>query len=204
MKKFLFIFLTATMLFSCSNSKAEEESQVSKDTLSAAEIAAKAEADSIAYVKAREDSLRNEALKNDTLKERHIVIDKPSFMLYLREDGKTLMEAKVCIGKGIGQKKRQGDHKTPEGTYKIRAIQQASGWTYDFHDGKGKRKGAYGPWFLRLDTPQSTHIGIHGSPFPETVGTRDSDGCIRMVNEDLEKLKEQVKVGTKVVINPDK
>lgn len=204
MEKLIFLVITVIMLAGCSgNGKAEHSDSTDKDTtvrIDSVALAAKQEADR----QAREDSIKNNALKDDTLKEKHIVIDKQSFTLYLRENGKTLMESKVCIGKGIGQKQRKGDSRTPEGTYRIRSIENASGWTHDFHDGKGKRKGAYGPWFFRLDTPQSPHIGIHGSCFPETVGTRDSDGCVRMLNEELEQLKNHVKVGMKVIINPDK
>lgn len=154
--------------------------------------------------KARMDSIRNNALKGDSLKERHIVVDKESLTLYVRENYSTLLEVPVCVGKGIGQKRGKGDSKTPEGTYKVISMEPSSGWTHDFHDGKGKVKGAYGPWFFRLNTPQSTHIGIHGTLFPETMGTRDSDGCVRLRNEDLLDLKKYVFVGMKVVINPDK
>ena len=154
--------------------------------------------------KARLDSLESRVLTADSLKEKHILVDKESSMLYVREDGATLMSAPVCLGRGIGQKRGKGDHKTPEGEYKIRSIEKASGWTYDFHDGRGKVKGAYGPWFFRLNTPQSTHIGIHGTLFPESMGKRESDGCVRMRNDDLEKLRDYVAVGMKVIINPDK
>lgn len=153
---------------------------------------------------ARLDSIREEALLADTVSVTHILIDKESFTLFVRGNGETIMSAPVCLGKGIGQKTRKGDHKTPEGEYKIISIENSSSWTHDFHDGIGERKGAYGPWFFRLNTPQSSHIGIHGSCFPETVGQRDSDGCVRLRNEDLEELKKFVSVGMKVIINPDK
>lgn len=154
--------------------------------------------------KARMDSIREVALKGDSLREMHIVVDKQNCYLFLREDGKSIMEVPVCVGKGIGQKQRLGDHKTPEGVYKVKSIENSSSWPHDFRDGKGKVLGAYGPWFFRLNTPQSTHIGIHGTNLPETMGMRDSDGCIRLRNEDLEQLKQYVKVGMTVIINPDK
>lgn len=44
------------------------------------------------------------------------------------------------------------------------------------------------------------NIVIHGSPFPKGVGVRSSHGCIRMLNEDVEQLFKQVKVGTPVAI----
>ena len=135
--------------------------------------------------------------------EKFIIVNKPLSTLYVKEDDKILMEVPVCIGRGVGQKTRKGDHKTPEGVFKIISMEPSSGWTEDFKDGKGPRKGAYGPWFFRLNTPQSTHIGIHGTCFPESVGSRQSDGCVRMRNEDVEALKKHVKVGMKVIITPD-
>lgn len=153
--------------------------------------------------KARRDSLIANALRGDSLKEKHIVVDKETLLLFLRENDSTLAAYPVCAGQGMGQKKRPGDHKTPEGDFKIISIEDARGYLHDFRDGKGKVKGAYGNWFFRLNTPQSTHIGIHGTLFPESMGTRESDGCIRMRNEDLDSLRRHVFKGMKVIINPD-
>ena len=97
----------------------------------------------------------------------------------------------------------RGDHKTPEGTFKINQLLNAKGLTHDFKDGKGPIKDAYGPWFLRLDVPGFWDIGIHGTPFPESIGTRATEGCVRLRNEDILDLKSRVKVGTVVIILPD-
>jgi len=42
--------------------------------------------------------------------------------------------------------------------------------------------------------------GIHGTNAPETIGRAVSHGCVRMRNEDIEKLFEMVPVGTPVYI----
>ncbi len=142
---------------------------------------------------------------NGPKSDKYIEIDKKKFKLYLKGgDGKVISSYSVAVGKNKGQKQRRGDHRTPEGKFKINAIYPSSSWDHDFNDGKGKRKGAYGPWFFRLNCPQSPHIGIHGTCFPEQTGTRSSDGCIRLKNEDIEKLKPYVFVGMPVIILPDK
>lgn len=64
-------------------------------------------------------------------------------------------------------------------------------------------RGAYGPWFFRLKIAQWTSIGIHGTCFPESIGTRVSEGCVRLKNEDLLKLKSFIKIGMKVIITED-
>lgn len=42
--------------------------------------------------------------------------------------------------------------------------------------------------------------GIHGTNLPETIGRSVSHGCVRLRNEDIEKLYDLVKVGTPVYI----
>jgi len=43
---------------------------------------------------------------------------------------------------------------------------------------------------------------IHGTNAPETIGTRVSSGCLRLVNEDVIDLYSRVNVGTKVIVLP--
>jgi lipoprotein-anchoring transpeptidase ErfK/SrfK len=45
---------------------------------------------------------------------------------------------------------------------------------------------------------------IHGTNQPETIGGRVSSGCIRMLNEDVIDLYGRVRIGTKVVVLPDR
>ena len=41
---------------------------------------------------------------------------------------------------------------------------------------------------------------IHGTNQPWTIGQAMSSGCIRMANDDVKHLYEQVSIGTKVVV----
>ncbi|MDP3896910.1 MAG: L,D-transpeptidase [Mesorhizobium sp.] len=47
---------------------------------------------------------------------------------------------------------------------------------------------------------QDTHIRIHGTTQPWTIGTNSSNGCFRMVNEHVMDLYNRVKLGTEVVV----
>ncbi len=133
-----------------------------------------------------------------------IVIDKQAFKLTLVDDaGQPIKEYGISCAINYGPKKVRGDHKTPEGTFKINELLNAKGLTHDFKAGKGPIKDAYGPSFLRLDVPGFWDIGIHGTPFPESIGTRATEGCIRLRNEDILDLKSRVKLGTVVIILPD-
>ncbi|MBI5112175.1 L,D-transpeptidase family protein [Rhodoplanes serenus] len=45
---------------------------------------------------------------------------------------------------------------------------------------------------------------IHGTNAPETIGTRVSSGCIRMINADVIDLYGRVNVGTRVIVLPSR
>ena len=144
--------------------------------------------------------------QNADQKKYHIFIKKSAFTLYLLDDKNNVIKAYDCtLGKNPGQKQKRGDMKTPTGTFLVDEICDASGWTHDFGDGKGEIKGAYGPWFISLDTDAMSKgawggIGIHGTHKPDVMRARDSEGCIRLQNRNVEELKQYVRVGTKVVI----
>ena len=134
-----------------------------------------------------------------------IVVDKEQLTLTLfAADSSVIKSYPVACAVNYGNKTRRGDHKTPEGRFKINQILNARGLSHDFGDGKGLVKNAYGPWFLRLDVPGYIDIGIHGTHLPETVGSRCTEGCIRMRNEDITDLKGRVHLGTEVIILPDR
>lgn len=159
--------------------------------------------------KARKEKAKQEQeliKKNADQKKYSIYIKKSAFTLYLLDDKKNVIRAYDCtLGKNPGQKTKRGDMKTPTGTFLVDEICDARGWTHDFGDGKGEIKGAYGPWFISINTDEMSKgawggIGIHGTHKPELMRARDSEGCIRLQNQNVEELKQYVRVGTKVVI----
>ena len=120
----------------------------------------------------------------------NIDVNKTAYKLSLYKGKQLVKEYPIAIGKNPGDKQRIGDHRTPTGNFKIVSIENASGWSHDFRDGKGKIKGAYGPWFLRLDAKGWKGIGIHGTHDPDSRGTMATEGCIRLSNEDIAELKQ--------------
>ncbi len=137
-----------------------------------------------------------------------IVISKKELRLkvYAVEGGDTLLVARypVCLSRALGQKGGSGDMRTPESPegkpFSIKQIQDASDWHHDFGDGRGSIL-SYGHWFLRLETPFNG-IGIHGSTGNEDkMPGRDSEGCIRLRDQDIIHLKENyARVGMPVII----
>ena len=139
-----------------------------------------------------------------------IVISKKDLMLRVydrNKGGDTILVAEYpcCMGKNKGNKQKRGDMRTPESPkgkpFKITMIQDASTWRHDFKDGRGNIK-AYGHWFLRLETPGHSGIGIHGSTNNESsVPGRASEGCIRLRDQDIITLKKHFAyVGMPVII----
>ena len=130
-------------------------------------------------------------------------------MVYGAVGGDTVLVAHypVCLSRNKGQKTTGGDMKTPESEpgkpFTVKQIQDASTWEHDFGDGRGMIK-AYGDWFIRLETPFSG-IGIHGSTNNESsVPGRDSEGCIRLRDNDIRHFKENYAyVGMPVIIKAE-
>lgn len=140
---------------------------------------------------------------NDINNASFIVISKEDMMLRLIDyKGREVQKYPMACGKNYGNKETKGDLKTPEGLFHVTEIEKASSWVHDFGDGKGEIPGAYGPFFIRLEVSGQKGIGIHGTHKPESIGTRDTEGCIRLNNEDLLKLVKQTHIGMAVFITP--
>ena len=152
-----------------------------------------------------EDTAAEESARPAAPAGTSILIKKSEFRLYLLEDGNVIRSFPVALGKNAGQKRVSGDMKTPDGSFPIDEVIDSSDWTHDFGDGKGEIEGAYGPYFISLDTSELSGgawdgIGIHGTHDPASIGTCASEGCIRMHNSDLLALKKHITVGTQVTI----
>jgi len=132
-----------------------------------------------------------------------IFVSKVDMTLTLvNSQGQVVVTYPIACGQNIGQKRVKGDHKTPEGYFLLQMIQEASQWGHDFHDGKGFIRNAYGPYFLRLQTGFQG-IGIHGTHAPESIGTRATEGCIRLNNSHIADLETRVQIGMPVIIGPE-
>lgn len=88
---------------------------------------------------------------------------------------------------------------TPTGTFKI--TDKVAQPTWYRPDGKsipfGDKENLLGTHWMSIDVPG---FGIHGTWEPETVGKQSSQGCIRLVNSDVEELFTLVPEGTPVII----
>ncbi len=120
-----------------------------------------------------------------------IVVDKSQNLLMLYSDGQLIKTYKVSTGK---------DNLTPEGEFKI--VTKLKNPTF-FHNGKaippGDPENILGTRWLGFDYGNGSY-GIHGTTSPQTIGTYETNGCVRMKNEDVEELYDIVPTGTKVKV----
>jgi hypothetical protein len=118
------------------------------------------------------------SLQNQTQKKYMIYVDVENCKLYLLENGACTREYWVSPG--------AWDTPTPLGLYKI-----------IFKDTWGE---GFGGYWMGLDIPWGQY-GIHGTIFPELLGSHASHGCIRMRNEQIKELYDIIPLGTSVFIS---
>ncbi|MCX6900094.1 MAG: L,D-transpeptidase family protein [Verrucomicrobia bacterium] len=118
-----------------------------------------------------------------------VAVSKSQNTLLVSDDGK-FFKLYHC---GTGQYST-----TPVGTFKITDRIANPPW---WKDGQtipfGSKENVLGKYWLALDIP---HYGIHGTWEPETIGRQSSQGCIRLINEDVEELFIILPAGTPVQV----
>ena len=204
--KYIMILFAAMTLMACGSDNNKQESKDNKEAPAANESAEVAGKDG--QVTYRPDTAMVFYDGKVDPNKAFIVISKKELRLSVYADinGDTTLVARypVCISRNKGQKEKSGDMRTPESEpgapFKIKQIQEASTWSHDFGDGRGSIL-SYGNWFMRLETPFSG-IGIHGSTNNEnSVPGRASEGCIRLLDQDIITLKKHFAyVGMPVII----
>ncbi|RWQ33086.1 MAG: L,D-transpeptidase [Mesorhizobium sp.] len=135
-----------------------------------------------------------------------IVIDTSARRLYLVESSSTARRYAIAVGRDGLQFK---------GTVAVGDKQEWPRWipTLDMQKREPKNYGRYkdgmpgggdNPLGARAiylyEGKKDTHLRIHGTIAPQSIGTSASNGCFRMINEHVMDLYRRVKVGTKVVI----
>jgi len=136
-----------------------------------------------------------------------IVIEKAAHVMTLYRGEEKLRTYKVSLGgEPKGAKTRQGDHKTPEGTYTVDARNANSHYYRSLHvsyPNAADRERA-----KKLGVSPGRDIMIHGLPNGEGfVGKAHllhdwTDGCIAVTDEEMDEIWELVPVGTVLVIRP--
>ena len=136
-----------------------------------------------------------------------IVVSKARRELLLLRDGKVIRSYRIALGvTPVGAKEREGDGKTPEGSYTISGRNPASKFHKSLRisypaarDRERARRAGVNP---------GGDIMIHGLPNgQESLGAahRDTDwtlGCIAVTNQEIEEIWRLVPNGTPIQIEP--
>ena len=136
-----------------------------------------------------------------------VIVNKRNHQMFLMFKNKVVKKFWIALSdRPIGKKQFEGDRKTPEGTYTLDYIKNNSNYYKAFHisypnanDIANARAHGARPGGM---------IMVHGQPassgkFQETVQRTDwTNGCIALLNPDLDQFISMVDVGTPITINP--
>jgi len=146
-------------------------------------------------------------LPDHAIKADRIVVHKKDRTMELMHEGRVLKSYKIALGgEPVGPKTRQGDHRTPEGTYVIdrrngnSAFHRSLHVSYPNASDRGRAQ--------KLGVPTGGDIFIHG--LPNGMGwvgaahrAKDwTDGCIAVTDSEIEEIWKLVDNGTAVEILP--
>lgn len=135
-----------------------------------------------------------------------IVVDTSARFLYLIESSTTARRYAIAVGReGLEFKGKAtiGDKQEWPRWIPTKDMQERDPKKYgQYKDGmNGSPENPLGARAIYLyQGKQDTHIRIHGTNQPQTIGTNSSNGCFRMVNDHVMDLYNRVKMGSEVIV----
>ncbi len=143
----------------------------------------------------------------DRVQADRIVVYKSRRTMELLQDGKVIKTYKIALGgTPTGAKTRQGDHRTPEGVYRIDAKNSKSRFHLSLHvsypNAEDRARAA------KARVSPGGDIMVHGLPDAYAyLGALHrqvdwTDGCIAVTNAEIEEIWKLVPIGTTIEIKP--
>jgi len=137
----------------------------------------------------------------------HVLIEKAARKLTLFSNGVAIRTYRVALGSHpVGPKERQGDGRTPEGTYTIDSRLSNSSYHRALHISYPNREDTARA--AKLGTNPGGDIMIHGIRNglgwlgPLSLVIDWTKGCIAVTNPEIEEIWKLIPVGTAVDIKP--
>jgi murein L,D-transpeptidase YafK len=137
----------------------------------------------------------------------HVVVYKQQRKMVLLARDKEIKSYQVSLGgEPVGPKRRQGDHRTPEGAYILDAKNAHSHYYKAFHISYPNPEDLAAA--KKLGVKPGGDIMLHGLPngfswVGKTHRLEDwTDGCIAVTNDEMDELWKLVAVGTPIEIKP--
>jgi len=136
-----------------------------------------------------------------------LLLEKSKRQLHLLSNGKIIKTYKVSLGKNpMGHKNREGDGKTPEGTYCIDRRNAKSAYHLSLHISYPSAADIKKAQMMGV--PPGGDIMIHGLPngfgfLAPFHPLKDwTQGCIAVTNKEIEEIWNNVPDGTVIIIKP--
>ncbi|AMS42718.1 L,D-transpeptidase [Aminobacter sp. NyZ550] len=135
-----------------------------------------------------------------------IVVDTGARYLYLIESSSTARRYAIAVGReGLEFKGKAtiGDKQEWPRWIPTKEMQEREPKKYgQYKDGmNGGPENPLGARAIYLyQGKKDTHIRIHGTNQPQTIGTNSSNGCFRMVNDHVMDLYNRVRMGSEVIV----
>lgn len=136
-----------------------------------------------------------------------VVVSKSGHMLRLYKDGAVIKSFYIALGSNpVGPKQFEGDKKTPEGVYVLDYVNPRSRFYKSFHISYPNRKDLQRA--RALGRKPGGMIMVHGQPYvpenpnPGLQASNWTDGCIALLNDDMDEFLELVAPGTVIEIRP--
>lgn len=135
-----------------------------------------------------------------------IVVDPKNYFLYFVETPTTARRYGIAVGKvglefkgsGTINAKREWPRWIPTADMVKRNPAQYGKYKNGMDGGPSNPLGSRALYLFQGN--KDTYIRIHGTTQPWTIGSAASNGCFRMINEDVLDLYERVNLGTEVVV----
>jgi murein L,D-transpeptidase YafK len=136
-----------------------------------------------------------------------VIVMKKKRTLTLMSQGKVLKTYKVALGGDpVGAKTRQGDHKTPEGVYRLDRRNAQSQFYKSIHISYPDAKDI--AQARKMGVSPGGDVYVHGLPNGyKWVGARHrlkdwTDGCVAVTDEEIDEIWKAVPNGTPIEIRP--
>jgi len=146
--------------------------------------------------------------KPQNIKADLVMVVKSKNKMYLSNKGKILKTYDIALGGNpVGDKKVQGDKKTPEGYYTLDYLKLDSSYYKALHISYPNRKDRQNA--QKAGKSPGGQIMIHGQPNNQgwfksffKQRTNWTAGCIALFNSDMDEVLKFVKAGTTILIKP--
>jgi murein L,D-transpeptidase YafK len=134
-----------------------------------------------------------------------VLVEKSERRMSLLDDGAVVKTYRIALGREpVGDKERQGDGRTPEGTFRIDRRNAASQYHRSLHI--DYPDAAHRARARRLGVSPGGDIFIHGLPngagWLVPRGVDWTAGCIAVSNDEIEEIWTLVRDGTPIEIRP--